>query len=383
MTALLQYDRARAALAECRTADQVRVLQDEMEHVKLYGRQIKDRTLIADATEIQTRAEKRLGELLLEAERLGWIGRGRPKENVPTPEHFTLEEAGIDRKLSARAQKLATMPEVDFERGLYDVRERIISGDATIINGARAVMSSRQEPDDSLDFFPTPPWATRALMEEVIRPCWWHYSVFEPACGEGHIAEVLAEYFSVVKASDVHDYGYAGVINFLEAEFDRRDFDWIITNPPFGDKTEQFVLRALDLAIVGVAMFVRLQWLESIGRYETIFRDHPPTQIAFFAERVNLCKGRWEPDGTTATAYIWLVWRKGRQLYPPIWIPPGQRERLTFKDDVKRFTAHPVTKKNPESAADPETSRAMAAPEPAPFPFPSGAGSPSDSGGPT
>ena len=67
------------------------------------------------------------------------------------------------------------------------------------------------------------------------------------------------------------------------------EFDWIITNPPFGDKTEQFVLRALDLAKVGVAMFVRLQWLESVGPLaKTIFRDHPPTVIAFFAERVNL-----------------------------------------------------------------------------------------------
>ena len=45
------------------------------------------------ATEVQTRAERRLGELLLEAESLGWIGRGRPKksseENVTTPVHFT------------------------------------------------------------------------------------------------------------------------------------------------------------------------------------------------------------------------------------------------------------------------------------------------------
>jgi len=92
-------------------------------------------------------------------------------------------------------------------------------------------------------------------------------------------------------------------------------------------------------------MFVRLQWLESVGRYETIFRDHPPTLIAFFAERVNLCKGRWEPDGTTATAYIWLVWIKGAAPRPPFWIPPGQREALTQPDDAERFTAHPVIKK--------------------------------------
>ena len=121
--------------------------------------------------------------------------------------------------------------------------------------------------------------------------------------------------------------------------------DWIITNPPFGDLTEQFTLRAIELAKIGVAMFVRLQWLESVGRYETIFRDHPPTCIAFFAERVPLCKGEWKPDGTTATAYIWLVWIKGQEPRPPFWIPPGQRERLTKPDDAARFTSHPVIRK--------------------------------------
>jgi hypothetical protein len=41
-------------------------------------------------------------------------------------------------------------------------------------------------------------------------------------------------------------------------------------------------------------MFVRLQWLETIGRYERIFRDTRRPSIAFFAERVPLCKGELE-----------------------------------------------------------------------------------------
>jgi hypothetical protein len=32
-------------------------------------------------------------------------------------------------------------------------------------------------------------------------------SVWEPAAGEGHMAEVLMEYFQQVRASDVFDYG--------------------------------------------------------------------------------------------------------------------------------------------------------------------------------
>ena len=37
----------------------------------------------------------------------------------------------------------------------------------------------------------------------------------EPACGRGFMAEVLKEYFLKVDASDIHDYGYGEVKNFL------------------------------------------------------------------------------------------------------------------------------------------------------------------------
>jgi hypothetical protein len=119
--------------------------------------------------------------------------------------------------------------------------------------------------------------------------------------------------------------------------------DWCITNPPFDDKAIRFVLRALKLAHVGVAMFVRLQWLETLERYEQVFRDRAPTLISFFVERVNLCKGLWEPDGSTATAYCWLTWIQGEAPRPPFWIPPGCRVNLTRPDDAARFTTHPVT----------------------------------------
>src|SRR5690606_27106177 len=36
------------------------------------------------------------------------------------------------------------------------------------VNGARAIAARRLEPADSLDYFPTPPWATRALIEVVL-----------------------------------------------------------------------------------------------------------------------------------------------------------------------------------------------------------------------
>jgi len=223
-----------------------------------------------------------------------------------------------------------------------------------MMKAARSIMGSRIEPKKSRDYFPTPPWATRALIECVFSHLGmragfptplWKQTAWEPACGAGHMAEILAEYFNGVTASDKYSYGYGPKYDFLKIKSEIAVHDWIITNPPFGERTEQFVLRALPLARVGVAMFVRLQWLETIGRYQNIFRDHPPTLISFFSERVNLCKGRWEPDGSTATAYIWLTWIKGAKPQAPFWIPPGQREALTREDDAERFTARPVIKR--------------------------------------
>ncbi len=237
------------------------------------------------------------------------------------------------------AEKIARLPD--------DAQREAV---AKLPFGSRAIMASRQEPDDSLDYFPTPPWATRALVELVLKrtghsASFHAQTAWEPACGEGHMAEVLSEYFKDVTASDIHPHGYGHVANFLGDIVPGSD-DWIITNPPFGANAEAFVLRALEFAQVGVAMFLRLQWLETVGRFERIFQPFPPAIIAQFAERVPVHKGRWEPEGDTATAYLWIIWLKNRpgKTTEFMWIPPGQREALSRSDDVERFTTQPVTK---------------------------------------
>src|SRR5207248_1586738 len=64
------------------------------------------------------------------------------------------------------------------------------------LKGARSIMASRQEPDDSFDYFPTPPYATRALFERVLVHMGVRsvHHVWEPACGEGHITAVIEKY---------------------------------------------------------------------------------------------------------------------------------------------------------------------------------------------
>lgn len=228
------------------------------------------------------------------------------------------------------------------------------------INGARALMADRKEPDDSLDFFPTPPWATRALLEHVFTRLGFlrqnDWAVWEPACGECHMAEVLKEYFGRVHTSDIHPYGNHELFDFLSSLLmPKAQYDWIITNPPFTGNSDRglgFTLRALDLARIGVAIFCRTQWaIEGKNRYETLFKKRPPTLFAPFVERVPLHRGRWKPAGikgdpsSTATAYCWLVWVHGRDPMPPFWIPPGQRVALTKPDDRERFASWSLPQK--------------------------------------
>jgi hypothetical protein len=210
-------------------------------------------------------------------------------------------------------------------------------------NVSHAVMSQRIEAKNSPDDFPTPPWATRALLEHVLEvgetlaemSCW------EPACGAGHMSKVLCEYFRTVRASDAYDYEYGELLDFVTMSTNEESYDWIITNPPFR-LAEEFVLRALREARKGVAILARSVFLESVGRYDAIFRDIPPTKFAQFCERVPMVRGRLDRKASTATGYAWLVWEKERgptQLPRLMWIPPC-RKRLERAGDYENPLRH-------------------------------------------
>ena len=205
------------------------------------------------------------------------------------------------------------------------------------------MMARRHEPPNSLDFFPTPPWATRALFRHVLPALGIETigKVWECACGEGHMAAVIAEFtHEPVIATDIFDYGYGStLVDFLDARLAPAFSDcadWIVTNPPF-KPADQFALRALDLARIGVALLLRIQWVEGEERYYSLFRDRPPTVIAPFVERVPMLRGRWDPNASTATCYGWFVWLHGAAPRAPYWIPPGSKARLTDADDRRRF----------------------------------------------
>jgi hypothetical protein len=128
------------------------------------------------------------------------------------------------------------------------------------------------------------------------------------------------------------------VRDFLTCPYETNCADWVITNPPFR-LAEEFALRALNVARCGVAILARTVFLESVGRYEGIFRKIPPTKFAQFTERVPMVKGRLDMKATTATGYAWFVWEKNVSKLPHLmWIPPCRRQ-LERENDYISFAS--------------------------------------------
>ncbi len=200
-------------------------------------------------------------------------------------------------------------------------------------NRSSAVMQQRSEPRRSVDGFPTPPWATRALCEQLSGRGQniASQTVREPAANRGFMVRPLSEYFQRVLASDLVDYGMGWQVEDFLFPYQIDQVDWTITNPPF-TLADQFVMRALETSRIGCAIIVRSAFLEGVGRYEKLFSITPPSAVYQFVERVPMVKGRVDPKAASATAYSWIVWIHGETDTRQRWIPPC-RAALERKGD--------------------------------------------------
>ena len=161
---------------------------------------------------------------------------------------------------------------------------------------------------DGADFYPTPEYGTRALLDvERFRGTIW-----EPACGQGHMSSVLEAAGHRVIATDLHDYGVgeSGVDFFQQRKARARN---IVTNPPF-NMADEFAVKAIGLLRPGgkLALLVRLAWLEGLARRNTIFWKTPPARVWVFSKRVPMTKDRLPgPDeGNGVIAFCWMIWQK-------------------------------------------------------------------------
>ena len=194
--------------------------------------------------------------------------------------------------------------------------------DATYnLNGALKPTNRRSADLDGIDFYPTPRWATFALTEnEQFRGRIW-----ECACGDGAMSDVLLRAGNDVVSTDLYDRGYGEAgCDFLSST---RPAENIITNPPY-HSAEGFIARALDLAPAKFAFLLRLSFLEGARRTRTIFHRFPPARVWVFSERITFYPKGAAVAGGGTTAYAWFVWDKSHQSGTELrWFRPGYKAR--------------------------------------------------------
>ena len=175
------------------------------------------------------------------------------------------------------------------------------------------------------DYFPTPEWATYALIANEQ----FEGSIWEPACGDGAMSRVLETTGCPVLSTDLFDRGYGEAgIDFLKAA---RAADNIVTNPPY-NSAEAFVKAGLQQASRKIALLLRLAFVEGANRQRTIFAKTPPTRIWVFSERITFYPAGAVQKGSGTTAYAWFVWDKQEIGKTEMkWLPLGYKTRYSAK----------------------------------------------------
>ena len=194
---------------------------------------------------------------------------------------------------------------------------------AHYLSGAFKPTTKRLADLDGPDFYPTPAWATFALIDNER----FDGDIWECACGDGAMASVLEETSSAVESSDLYDRGFGEVDHdFLTTARRRQN---IITNPPF-HSAEGFIASALESAERKFALLLRLAFLEGGNRARTIFAVHPPSRVWAFSERITFYPKGTKRVGGGTTAYAWMVWDKNHIGATELaWFKPGYKKRYS------------------------------------------------------
>jgi hypothetical protein len=177
-------------------------------------------------------------------------------------------------------------------------------------------MSEHRPRRDSLDFYPTPPEGTRALLS-VER---FDGTIWEPACGDGAIAKVFVRAGYRVVATDLVDRGYGeSGVNFLTEPRSRARH--IVTNPPFGrGLADRFIRHALHLTRDTGGSVVMLVDLASLAHpvRTAMWIRRPPAAIYIVDELV--FRPGHRPDALPVqTRFAWCVWKPGHIGRPSLW----------------------------------------------------------------
>ena len=171
---LTKYEAARNALQVASSVDEVKDIRDKAAAMAAYARQAKDSALVEWATEIKVRAERRAGQMLAES----GIKSGNPQLSQATTIGPTLAEIGISKDQSSRWQKLAGVPEAQFEQAIAVAKE--VAGGVTTAAMLRVEKANKE---------PVAPKPAAKTVEQHLPPQDNQLSIFDDAYLDALTAE--------------------------------------------------------------------------------------------------------------------------------------------------------------------------------------------------
>lgn len=307
-TELIRTTEARRAIALARRVDEVKDIRDKAEAVRLYAKQARlGIEMQNDAAEIKLRAERRAGEMLAEMEKHKGGQHSRTATSAKAVEPAKLAEIGVSDNQSHRWQQMAAIPERKFEGYLERARQTqeeittagaLRAGEINYKNNAKTNRGGNVYVPQGYDNCQTPAYAIDPLLPYLLP----HWTVWEPACGEGLLVEAL--YDAGRQEGQVIGTDLTLGQNFFHTNPPR--WDCLVTNPPFSIKYD-WLARCYELD----KPFALLLPVETLGAKtaQDLFAANG-LEVIFMDRRVNFKmpnKG-WEGAGAQFPV-AWFTWQ--------------------------------------------------------------------------
>lgn len=166
----------------------------------------------------------------------------------------------------------------------------------------------------SMDFYPTPPDVTASLLNVLDIPK--GATIWECAAGDGDMVDVMEQLGYKVIRSDI-----CTGTDFLTDTEDRQ-FDWIITNPPF--KLAEHFIRKAATYNKPFAMLLKSQYWHAKTRVR-LFKEITPAKIYPLAWRPNF-QFKERQKSSPLMDVMWCVWMPDKKNYST-YMPIGRTEK--------------------------------------------------------
>ena len=162
---LAHFDAARAALEKASRIDEVKAIRDQAAAFSLSLRQSRQSLEMQNrCAEIKLRAERRLGDLL--HERIDHQGGRKAKRSHDGTVSESLDDYGVNKNQSSRWQRLAEIPDAQFESYLEEVHQ---AGDEEITVSGLLRAAGRRHSVDVLSSSDSYEWYTPACFIDAAR----------------------------------------------------------------------------------------------------------------------------------------------------------------------------------------------------------------------